>query len=58
MIDAANKTLFQVAPESAAPERDSPTPALKTWVTPKVITASMEDAGKLSAASADLSTVS
>lgn len=43
MIDKVKETLFQVAQDSAAPERDSPTARLKTWVTPRVITSSSEN---------------
>lgn len=35
--------LFQAEKDSGASERDSAMPALNTWVTPKVITATLED---------------
>lgn len=54
MSDNAKQTLFRAGQDSGAPERDSATPALKTWVTPKVITSTTaSDAASGSAAISD-----
>lgn len=46
MNDDAKHTLVGVSQDSGISERNSATPVLKTWVTPKVITSSLsEDTG-------------
>jgi hypothetical protein len=41
MRNDTDHTLFQVGEDSSVPERTVAAPAVKTWVTPKVITSTL-----------------